>query len=716
VGSTIVPPLVNFSGVLTDADGKPLTDIVGVTFSLYQEQHGGAPLWLETQNVQPDAAGHYSVTLGATTNTGLPSSVFATGQGHWLGIQVQGQEEQSRVLLVSAPYALKAGDAETMGGLPPSAFLLAPPATSSGSAATTPSSGSPSSGSPGALAGQTVKPPQSGSGATNYIPIWTSSTVLGNSTIYQTGGQVGIGTTAPASTLDVAGNINTSASYYTAYGSGSDLFYEPLLALPGGLARGNTAVNNALSSNTSGGDNTAGGYEALLSNTTAAYNMAIGALALSTNTTGTQNTASGYGALFSSGPASYNTASGYEALYNSNNSQAYDSASGSGALFSNTTATDNAAEGYEALHSATTGYENTGRGFQALFRNVTGSDNGAEGFQALASNTTGNTNTANGFEALFSNTIASDSTASGSGALFSSTTGRENTASGYQALYSNTTGSYNTASGEDVLFSNTTGSENTAIGQEALQRNITGSDNTASGYAAMALNASGSQDTAIGNSALGANSSGNNNIAIGYNAASSVSGGNSNNIHIGSVGSSGDSGAIRIGTSGTQNSFFVAGVSGVTTGDNDAIPLLVDSNGQLGTVSSSRRFKEDIQDMGGASDGLLHLRPVTFRYQKPFDNGSKPTQYGLIAEEVAEVYPDLVVHLPDGRVETVKYQVLDPMLLNEVQHQQAEIQALQGQLNENEAQPQQAEIRELQERFNKMKATLTSMSCRPRTR
>jgi len=229
----------------------------------------------------------------------------------------------------------------------------------------------------------------------------------------------------------------------------------------------------------------------------------------------------------------------------------------------------------------------------------------------------------------------------------------------------------------------------------------------------MLLSTTGSRNTAIGDSALGANSSGNNNIAIGYGAASSVSGGNSNNIHIGSVGSSGDSGTIRIGTSGIQTSFFLAGVSGVTTGDNDAIPLLIDSNGQLGTISSSRRFKEDIQDMGGASEGLLFLHPVTFRYQKPFANGSKPTQYGLIAEEVAEVYPDLVVHSPDGQIETVKYQVLDPMLLNEVQRQQTEIQALQEQLKGKEVPSQQAEIRELQERFNKMKAALASMSCGP---
>jgi len=139
-----------------------------------------------------------------------------------------------------------------------------------------------------------------------------------------------------------------------------------------------------------------------------------------------------------------------------------------------------------------------------------------------------------------------------------------------------------------------------------------------------------------------------------------------------------DNGAIRIGTQDTnpinQTSFFAAGIRGVTTGNNDAIPIVIDSDGQLGTVSSSRRFKEDIHDMDTVSSGLMRLRPVTFRYQKPFADGSKPIQYGLIAEEVADVYPDLVAHSADGRIETVKYQVLDSMLLNELQKEHKQVQ------------------------------------------
>lgn len=301
---------------------------------------------------------------------------------------------------------------------------------------------------------------------------------------------------------------------------------------------------------------------------------------------------------------------------------------------------------------------NTAFGSGALSSDITGTDDTASGYLALAGNISGNLNTANGYYALSSNTTGINNTANGAQAL-QKNNGSFNTASGFAALLSNTGGSYNTATGADALDGNTTGGENTANGTSALQFNTTGSQNTASGAAALQSNTTGTS-----------------NIAIGYNAAANVLGANSNNIHIGSPGSANDSGTIRIGTPGTQTSFFAAGVRGVTTGNADAIPVMIDSNGQLGTVTSSRRFKEDIEDMGKASSGLLQLRPVTFRYRKPFADGSKPIEYGLIAEEVEKVYPDMVAHSADGQIETVKYQVLDSMLLNEVQkaHQQLEQQ------------------------------------------
>jgi hypothetical protein len=307
---------------------------------------------------------------------------------------------------------------------------------------------------------------------------------------------------------------------------------------------------------------------------------------------------------------------------------------------------------------------NTRGGTNALVNNTTGAHNTAYGVDALKSNTIGGQNTASGREALISNTTGSNNTASGYQALFSNTTGSNNTASGYQALVSNTTGSNNTASGREALTSNITGGGNTASGWRALRFNTIGGQNTASGLEALESNTTGGQNTASGWGALVSNTTGNRNIAMGYLAGNDYTTG-SDNIAIGNSGIAGESATIRIG--GAQSRAFISGIRGVATGTSDAVPVLIDSVGQLGTVSSSQRHKEHIEDMAGASDGLLSLRPVTFRYKKAFVDGDKPIQYGLIAEEVAEVFPDLVVYNEDGELETVKYHLLATLLLNEFQ-------------------------------------------------
>jgi hypothetical protein len=293
-------------------------------------------------------------------------------------------------------------------------------------------------------------------------------------------------------------------------------------------------------------------------------------------------------------------------------------------------------------------------------------------------------------------------TALGTGALNSDTTGTYNTALGYFALLNNTTGTDNTAVGQLALAANTSGTDNTAVGYEALQSTTgpsglsgTGSDNTAFGSMTLVDNTYGFNNTAIGASALqnatGANgntavgfaalqySTGGGNTAVGAGAGNNLRSGN-DNIMIGSLGNSSDDSVIRIGICCTQSATYIAGIGGISV--SGGTPVVVNSNAQLGVEVSSRRYKEDIQDMGDASQGLLRLRPVTFHYKKADFDGSKPLEYGLIAEEVADVYPELVVRGVDGQVQSIQYQKFPAMLLNELQkqHQQIEEQRRDAEL------------------------------------
>jgi hypothetical protein len=262
-----------------------------------------------------------------------------------------------------------------------------------------------------------------------------------------------------------------------------------------------------------------------------------------------------------------------------------------------------------------------------------------------------------------------ENTGIGVGALFSNTTGFENTAIGLFALGFNTSGNGNTSTGSLALAHNTTGDYNTATGDRALASNSAGSINTAIGYNALGFGDHGEANTAIGMEALLYNV-GDNNIAVGKDAGANLTTGGGN-IDIGNGGLPGESVTIRIGEQGTQTATFIAGISSAAV--SGSVVLVDGTTGRLGVATSSARFKDAIQDMGAASHGLMRLRPVTFRYKPELD----PTgleQYGLVAEEVAEVYPNLVTCDKDGRPETVRYQLLAPMLLNEVQKQHATIE------------------------------------------
>jgi trimeric autotransporter adhesin len=244
--------------------------------------------------------------------------------------------------------------------------------------------------------------------------------------------------------------------------------------------------------------------------------------------------------------------------------------------------------------------------------------------------------------------------------LESNTTGTNNTASGLNALNKNTTGSSNAASGAYALYSNTTASNNTAHGYKALYYN-TGSYNTADGELALYKNTSGGYNTASGVNALYGNTIGAHNIALGNNAGFSLTIG-SNNIDIGNLGVAAEANTIRIGTVGTQTNTYIVGISGVTVAAG--VGVIVDTNGHFGTVVSSKRFKDGIKPMDKASEAILALKPVTFRYKHELDPDGIP-QFGLVAEQVEKVNPDLVARDDQGKPYSVRYEAVNAMLLNE---------------------------------------------------
>jgi hypothetical protein len=572
-----VPRQVRLSELFRPVSGGPPAPVESITLSIYGEEQGGTPLWSETQNVSVSADGHYSVLLGSTLPDGIPADLFATGDPRWLGIRFNrpGEQEQPRLQLVSVPYALKAADAATLGGRPASDYMLAAAASGSAAGATGPGAGGSSKAN---LKGTTPHT----SGTAGCIGVFTDSSNLGCSQMWQLGGNIGINTMSPQAAIH---GVSTGALYRNL----------GVVLVQSGVAPAFIEENGGV-----------GAADA------AAITTYQGQLQFwKRNGTGNFLAADLKMVLDSSGNLGLGTSSPAYRL-------------------------DVAGD---INLSGILRYQNS-----PVLRFQPSSPNIGLGSLALQSNTTGTSNTA----------------------------------IGYSTLFDDQDGSYNTAVGGSASSSNISGNYNTSIGSSALF-NSTGSDNTAVGYAALI------------------NTTGTANISVGFEAGQNVTSG-SNNIEIGHVGVSSDNGIIRIGTPGTQSAFFAAGIRGMTTGANNAIPVVIDSNGQLGTVSSSRRFKEDIHDMGDVTRGLMRLRPVTFRYKKPFADGSKPVQYGLIAEEVAEVYPELVAHSADGQIETVKYQVLDSMLLNEMQRQQREIDS------------QREQIQALQQQITDLRAAMTTLA------
>ena len=437
--------------------------------------------------------------------------------------------------------------------------------------------------------------------------------------------------------------------------------------------------------------NTFLGQQALINNTGGLDNTAIGSYSLNSNTTGLGNTAVGSGTL---------------AFNNSRDNTGI----GAGALAFNTTGSSNTANGAHALAFNTTGSRNVATGASALYNNTTGSDNTATGLNALLSNTTGNDNTATGAFALNSNTTGVSNTANGWQALFGNTIGNNNTATGLDALLSNTTGLNNTATGVFALGFNTTGSSNTATGISALSSNSIGANNTATGQSALQSNTTGPNNTAIGFNALFANTTGSSNIALGFQAGFNLTTG-SNNIDIGNAGVAGESRTIRVGTKPTHKNTYIAGISGVTV--PTGIAVIVDANGHLGTITSSARFKDNVQPMDKASEAIHDLKPVTFRYKQELDPEGIP-QFGLVAEDVEKVNPDLVARDEQGKPYTVRYEAVNAMLLNEFLKEHGKVQQLEATVAQ-QRKDFEAAVAELKGQIQKVRAEVELSNPKPKT-
>ena len=805
-----VPNLIRYSGTLKDAQGAPVSPgtAVGVTFAIYNQQDGGAPVWQETQNVTPDASGNYSALLGSTTATGLPGDLFSQQEQRWLGVQGQGQEEQARVLLVSVPYALKAQEAETLGGMPASAFVQASPSNASTdtgiavNALSSAGNANISSKGKGTSASRknVICAALTANGLANYVPLFDPTVCnLVNSVIYQSAAPasyIGINQPNPSAQLDVNGNISTSLQSQS-----YQIGYSTVLSAPGGL---NLFVGfGAGSRNNTGFLNTFSGVGAGEMNTTGTNNTFSGQSAGYMNVSGTNNTFSGSSAGYSGTTGSFNTYLGAAAGYLGTTSSAntfvgeqagFSNTAGANSFYGYQTGYNNGAGTNNAFYGYQAGLDSSGSngsfyGYQAGYLN-NANGNTFVGYQSGFVNSSGNSNTFLGNLAGTANTTGSGDTFVGDSAGTANMTGNNNTFTGQNAGKANTVGSanvmvglnagllsadpaggnsYNTFVGTNTGYNSTAGA-NTFLGYSAGSSTNTGSGNTAAGYDAGRSNTIGFDNVYYGSNAdfnaNGANTTGSCNTYLGAAAGSSfapgpfsrsnntfvgcgagqdngdITGGNdifigagagtseldvSNNIEIGSIGPAPEHGSLpchpgspcsnqiligavgQYGDPGTQIDTYVQGIWGAVPGNAGIVRFVcVDQKGKLWGSDyecdivvgiSSRRFKDQIADMGDSSSKLFQLRPVTFFYKPQYDDGSHSLQYGLIAEEVAGVYPEMVAYDKDGQPYSVKYQLLAPMLLNELQKQHTLVAEQQDVIK-----GQQEQIEEMQQRLSRLEA------------
>jgi len=499
-----IPHLIRFSGRLNDGRGWPITTPVNVVFAIYSEPEGeGAPLWRETQQISPNSQGGYTVLLGSASPAGIPIEVFRLGESQYLSMKPEGEPEQSRVLLVSVPYALKAADSATLGGLPPSAFLLA------GATASTATAIAPAI-SPDATSTVTTT-----GGTANKLAKFSGSNTIVNSILFDNGTEVGIGTTTPTATLAVNGTMTIA---------GDSTYHGSLVLPPLGTATASTAFNSPS-----------------IKLYTSAYNSSTKAVAQphfewqaqakgndTTSPTGTLN-------LLASNASGGATDTGFS--FNANGTIHF----AAGQTFPGT--------GVGTITGVTAGTDLTGGGTSghvtlnldtskiptlATANSFTGTQTILSGDLNLPATTSASSGVINigGVPFLHGYKSSSANVFVGGAGNFT-TKGTNNEGSGHSVLKALTSGNFNTASGDSALSANTTGSANAAFGGAALLMNSTGAQNTATGDDALYMNSTGSNNTAVGVEALFNNFTGNNNTAIGAFTGTGQAGGLTNTTAIG---------------------------------------------------------------------------------------------------------------------------------------------------------------------------------------
>jgi Chaperone of endosialidase len=737
-----VPPMVQFTGVLTDVNGKALTGLTGVTFYLYKDQQGGAPLWMETQNVQPNQTGHYSVMLGSTTSQGLPTDLFASGEARWLAVQPQGQEEKPRVMLLSVPYALKAGDAQTVGGLPPSAFVLAaPPAVNAASA----TGGSEAA----SVSSATSSDVTTAGGTVDTIPLFTTATNVQNSLLTQSGTKaINVGGklnlpalgTATASTgfnsrpqdfvasaykstskaavpqtfqlqAEPTGNDTATASgtlnllYTSGTGTptetGLKISNKGLITFASGqtfpTVTGNETVTGELTASQLISTVATGTAPLKVTSTTEVTNLnasllggkaasAFAQLAAANTFTGNQTVDGNLSATGTVAGSSFEIGSNLFAFGSFANNNAFLGFAGNTTM----TGTGNTATGFQALYSNINGTVNTAVGDRALYYNTLGNDNIAVGGSALGSNTTGSSNTAIGQGALLSNSIDSGNTAVGFDALENNysinNTALGNTAVGFEALQESTT-CCSTAVGSGALQSNTT-KPNDAFGYGALNNNTTGDNNAAVGDLALNQNTEGNSNIALGQRALYSNTTGSENTAVGSTALSSNTTGNDLTC-IGYACTASDS--ITNGTAigaharvEQSNSLVLGG-----TGDH-AVKVGIGTTKPSNILTVGRGAGHAVSDSWETYSSRrwkTNIQPLQNALSKveqlrgvSYDRkDSGKHEIGVIAEEVGKVVPEVVSYEKNGKdAQAVDYSRLTALLIEAVKQQQKQITAQQS--------------------------------------